>query len=151
MRHSALAKAAAVLIGCVFLAAGCKSGSKKESQPAAVSATNPAIVEVQRGKDSAFTISLQVDPAQPRFGRKTRFDVKITDSSGAPVNNAQAHVSLVMALMDMGKNEFDLKPSGDGTYQGTGEFTMAGEWEVVTTASAGGKAGKYTFNIKVVE
>jgi hypothetical protein len=142
-----------VLIGCAVVSAGCKSGSNaSKKQPTADAATaNPAIVEVQRGKDSAFTMLLAVDPAQPRFGRKTRFDVKVTDSAGAPVNNAQAHISLVMALMDMGKNEFDLKSVGDGTYQGAGEFTMAGEWEVVATASAGGKNGKYTFNIKVAE
>ena len=143
------------LLVCAF--AGCsgtknKAPDKTEAQSISSSvATNPAIVEVQRGKDSAFTMSLDIDPAQPRFGRKTRFTLSVTNDKGAPVAGAQARISLVMPLMDMGKNEFDLKPSGNGVYQGNGEFTMSGEWEVVTTAIAEGKKGKYTFNIRVAE
>ena len=147
-----------VFVACICLGLGCngKKNPRERGQPQQKASTgestgNSAIVAVERGKDSAFAMSLQTDPAQPRFGRKTRFTVKVTNPSGAPVDAAQAHVSLVMPLMDMGKNEFDLKPAGDGLYQGTGEFTMGGEWEVVTTAAANGKTGKYTFNIKVAE
>jgi len=140
---------------CVVLVSGCKhpknSDRENSQQGAGATTGNPAIVEVQRGKDSAFTMSLQTEPAQPLFGRKTRFTIKLTDASGAPVSGAKARISLVMPLMDMGKNEFELKPSGDGVYQGAGEFTMAGEWEVVATAAANGKGGKYTFNVKVAE
>jgi len=54
--------------------------------------------------------------------------------------------------MDMGKNQFPLKQVGAGEYQGVGEFSMAGEWEVIVTASAqGSSAGKTTFNVNVVE
>jgi nitrogen fixation protein FixH len=147
-----------VLLACICLAVGCsKTKSPPErSQPQQTASTagtgaNTAIIAVERAKDSAFTLSLAIEPTQPRLGHKTRFTVKVTNASGAPVSGAQAHVSLVMPLMDMGKNEFDLKPAGDGTYQGTGEFTMTGEWEVVTTASAEGKTGKYTFNVRVAE
>jgi hypothetical protein len=143
-----------VFVVCVMLVSACKrpkNSDREKSQGAGATTGNPAIVEVQGGKDSAFTISLQTEPAQPLFGRKTRFTIKVTDASGAPVSGAKARISLVMPLMDMGKNEFELKPSGDGVYQGAGEFTMAGEWEVVATAAANGKSGKYTFNVKVAE
>lgn len=32
-----------------------------------------------------------------------------------------------------------------------GEFSMAGEWEIVVTADAQWKTGKTTFNVKVAE
>ena len=67
------------------------------------------------------------------------------------MDGAQVEVSLVMPLMDMGKNQFALKPAGNGEYQGTGEFSMAGEWKVIVTASAQGKTGKTTFNVNVAE
>jgi nitrogen fixation protein FixH len=67
------------------------------------------------------------------------------------VDGAQVEASLVMPLMDMGKNQFALQPAGNGAYEGTGEFNMAGEWEVIVSASARGQTGKTTFNVNVVE
>jgi len=96
-------------------------------------------------------MSLAMNPAQPKFARKTIFHVTLKQASDAPTDAAQVGVSLVMPLMDMGKNQFPLKQVGRGEYQGIGEFTMAGEWEVVVTANAQGKAGKTTFNVNVTE
>lgn len=96
-------------------------------------------------------MSLALDPAQPKFGRKTNFRVTVKQTLGRPVDGAQVETSLVMPLMDMGKNQFALKPAGKGEYEGAGEFSMAGEWEVVVTASAAGKTGKTTFNVNVAE
>jgi nitrogen fixation protein FixH len=140
-RHiSALALAALVVAG------GCKS----QKQPAGGQqpAKNSAILATQAG--SAFRMSLAVEPAQPKFASKTRFRVHITDDRGAPLSGADVKVSLVMPLMDMGKNEFLLEDAGNGNYEGAGEFGMTGEWEVIVTANAG-KTGKYTFNVNVVE
>ncbi|MGC2321259.1 MAG: FixH family protein, partial [Terriglobales bacterium] len=75
-------------------------------------------------------MSLALDPAQPKFGRKTNFRVTVKQTLGRPVDGAQVETSLVMPLMDMGKNQFALKPAGKGEYEGAGEFSMAGEWEV---------------------
>lgn len=96
-------------------------------------------------------MSLTMSPAQPKFGRKTNFRVSVKQTLGSPVDGAQVEISLVMPLMDMGKNQFPLKPAGNGEYEGAGEFSMAGEWEVVVAASALGKTGKTTFNVNVVE
>lgn len=98
---------------------------------------------------SAFKVLVSFDPPQPVMSQKTRFRVTLSDLSGAPVGDAKVQASLVMPLMDMGKNEFPLQPKGGGMYEGTGQFTMSGEWEVVVTAKAGSKSGKTTFNVRV--
>jgi nitrogen fixation protein FixH len=130
-----------------MFAAGC---SKKEPAPSKPREKS-AIISTQAAPGSAFTMSLAMDPSQPKFARKTNFRVTAKKTLGTPVEGAQVEISLVMPLMDMGKNQFALKPAGNGEYEGTGEFTMAGEWEVVVTASAQGKTGKTTFNVNVME
>ena len=137
----------ALLAVAMLLCVGCR---KKESPPPQTRRQS-AIIATQAAPGSAFIMSLLMDPAQPRFARKTNFRVIVKQTSEAPVEGAQVEASLVMPLMDMGKNQFALKPAGNGEYEGKGEFTMAGEWEVIVTASAQGKTGKTTFNVKVAE
>ena len=139
--------ACCLLAFALIFVAGCK---KKESTPPKPREKS-AIIATKDAPGSAFIMSLTMDPAQPKFGRKTNFRVTVKQSLGTPVDGAQVEVSLVMPLMDMGKNQFALKPVGNGEYAGTGEFNMAGEWEVVVTASAQGKTGKTTFNVNVAE
>jgi len=136
-----------LLAFALLFSAGCKKKESASPKPHEKS----AIIATQAAPGSAFIMSLAMDPAQPRFGRKTNFRVSIKQTLGTPVDGAQAEVSLVMPLMDMGKNQFALKPVGSGDYEGTGEFTMAGEWEVIVTANAQEKTGKTTFNVNVVE
>jgi hypothetical protein len=138
---------ACLLAFALTLAAGCK---KKESTPPTPRGKS-AIIATQDAPGSAFIMSLAMDPAQPKFGRKTNFRVTVKQTLGTPVDGAQVEASLVMPLMDMGKNQFALKLAGNGEYEGTGEFTMAGEWEVIVSASAQGKTGRTTFNVNVAE
>ena len=138
---------ACLLAFALIFAAGCKKKEPAPPQPRERS----AIIATQAAPGSAFTMSLAMDPAQPKFGRKTNFRVSVKQAPGIPVDGAQAEISLVMPLMDMGKNQFALKPAGNGEYEGAGEFSMAGEWEVVVTANAEGRTGKATFNVNVVE
>lgn len=136
----------AFLLACALVfCAGCKK--KEPPKPHEKS----AIISTQAAPGSAFIMSLAMDPAQPKFGRKTNFRVTVKPTLGSPVDEAQVEASLVMPLMDMGKNQFALQPVGNGQYQGAGEFSMAGEWEVIVTASAQGKPGKTTFNVNVAE
>jgi len=138
----------AVAIGtCLVLLAGCK---KKEEQ-LKPETKKGGIIATQAAPDSAFKMSLELDPPQPKFGDKTRFRVRVADPQGKPVPKAQVHAKLVMPLMDMGKNEFDLADKGNGEYEGTGEFTMAGEWVATITAKQSEKSGKYDFNVMVGE
>jgi YtkA-like protein len=136
---------ACLLAFALLFPAGCKK--KEPPKPPAKS----AIISTQAAPGSAFFMSLALDPAQPRFGRKTKFRVTVKRTLGRPVDGAQVEASLVMPLMDMGKNQFVLTPASSGVYEGTGEFSMAGEWEVVVTASAEEKTGKTTFNVNVAE
>ncbi len=147
LQHLRNAGVGFLLTFALLLCAGCK---KKESPPPQPREKS-AIIATQDAPGSAFIMSLVMDPAQPRFGRKTKFRVAVKQTLGRPVDGAQVEASLVMPLMDMGKNQFALKPVGNGEYEGTGEFTMAGEWEVVVTANAQGKTAKTTFNVNVVE
>jgi YtkA-like len=144
-QRPALHAAGHALLACALIfAGGCK---KKEPPPGGAKS---AIIATQAAPGSPFVMSLVLDPAQPKFASRTAFHVAIKQN-GAPVNDAQGEISLVMPLMDMGKNQFALKPAGNGQYDGTGEFSMAGEWEVIVTASTQGRTGKTTFNVSVVE
>ncbi len=138
------------IFGVTFalILAGCNKPKQAEQQPASA-ASNKVILSTTVAPGSAFKMSVSFDSAQPRMSSKTKFRLQLTDLSGAPVSGAQVEASLVMPLMDMGKNRFSLPEARNGAYEGTGQFTMSGEWEAVFTASAAGKSGKTTFNIRV--
>ncbi|MFI5088638.1 MAG: FixH family protein [Terriglobales bacterium] len=136
-----------MLAFALIFAAGCKKRDTAPPKPREKS----AIISTQAAPGSAFIMALAMDPAQPKFARKTDFRVTVKQTLGKPVDSAQVEVSLVMPLMDMGKNQFALKPAGNGEYEGAGEFSMAGEWEVIVTADTQGKTGKTTFNVNVGE
>jgi hypothetical protein len=139
------ATALAVSLGLALLTSGCTQ--KEPPRPGEQS----AIISTQSAPGSAFMMSLSLVPSQPRFGRKTRFRVTVRQTLGRLVEGAQVDAALVMPLMDMGKNQFPLKPASSGVYEAIGEFSMAGEWEVVINASAQGKTAKTTFNVNVAE
>ena len=71
------------------------------------------------------------------------FEVRVTED-GAPVNDAQVSVEFFMAAMpsmnmaEM-RNRTDLQPAGDGTYRGTGQVMMSGNWDVTVRATRGGQ------------
>jgi len=138
---------ASLLAFALIFATGCKKKQSPSPKPDAKS----AIIATQATPGSAFVMSLAMDPAQPKFASKTIFRVTVKQTAGTPVDDGQVEVSLVMPLMDMGKNQFTLKPASSGQYEGAGEFSMAGEWEVIVTATAQGKTGNTTFNVNVVE
>lgn len=138
-----------LLLVCALAAVGC---SKKPAEPkpsASPAATDKVILSTTVARNSAFDMTITFDPSPPKMSSKTGFKVHLTDLAGHPVADASVRASLVMPLMDMGKNEFPLAPAGKGTYEGVGQFTMSGEWEVVLNASAGNKTGKTTFNVRV--
>lgn len=130
------------------LVMGCSSRKKDELR---AEKRSSAIVAAEAAPGSPWKMALEMEPAQPKFAQKTVFHLKVSDQAGVPVAEAQVAASLVMPLMDMGTNEVAFSPAGRGAYQGTGSFTMAGEWEVIVTATSGGRSGKYTFNVRVEE
>jgi hypothetical protein len=132
-------------------AAGCKKTETPQPQarPAPAAAAPAGVVTpIPPAPGMPWKISLDVD-APPRIVKPTSFRVRLTDLSGKPVSSAKVEVSLVMKLMDMGKNEFPLAGKGGGDYEGSGTFSMSGPWNVVVTASAGGKIGEQKFEVVV--
>lgn len=121
----------------------------KPTQAPPKPSSNKVILSTTVAPGSAFKMSVRFDPPQPLMSKKTTFHLTVTDLAGVPISDATVQASLVMPLMDMGKNQFPLQPAGKGEYEGTGQFTMSGEWEAVFTAQAAGKSGKTTFNVRV--
>lgn len=100
-------------------------------------------------QSAAWKITLTTDPAQPNEEKDTIFKVTLADPAGQPVSGATVTADLKMQIMDMGKNEIALTDKGSGTYEGKGQFSMAGPWNVIVTAKQGGKTGQQTFQTVV--
>ncbi len=134
----------------LFLPAVLLLGCTRPTAPAAPAhRPGPVILSTTIAPGSAFKILVSFDPPEPVMSRKTKFTAQLSDLAGKPIDKAKVQASLVMPLMDMGKNQFALTSKGGGMYEGTGQFTMSGEWEVVISAEQGGKTGKTTFNVRV--
>ncbi len=134
-------KAIILLLLLSFLGLSAACGKPKPAATADTPKTAPA----------AWKMNLFTVPEPPVTGKEASFVVKLTDEAGKPVAGAQVNASLVMPLMDMGKNEVTLADKGAGSYQGTGKFTMAGPWNVVVTAAAQGKSAQQVFPVVVHE
>ena len=100
--------------------------------------------------NATVRMDLRIDPTPPRTDADAVFLVKLKDVAGAPLDGANVHTSLVMKEMDMGKNEFPLTDKGNGSYEGTGRFTMAGDWRVVVTAKMGSNEAVQRFDAHAV-
>lgn len=133
---------AAALLSLILSIACQKQESPKPSTP-------PATAAPQVASASPWKMDLNTDPTKPEFNKDTKFRLKLTDPDGKPVSGADVTASLVMPLMDMGKNEFRLADIGNGLYEGTGKFTMAGPWNVTVSAKAAGKNAQQTFPVRV--
>ncbi len=142
------------LLLCTLLLSACNQEKPAPQKAAVSSATNKVILSTTEAPGSDLKMRIAFDPPQPRMSSKTNFHLWVHGGVHfSPENPAQAQCSLVMPLMDMGKNEVPLKPVGHGEFEGTGQFTMSGEWEVVCTATSkdNGRtlSGKTTFNVRV--
>src|SRR5512146_2375232 len=88
------------------------------------SSTPPATAAPQVASSAPWKMDLTTEPVQPESNKDIKLRVKVADPAGKPVSGAEVTASLVMPLMDMGKNEVRLADIGNGTYEGTGKFTM---------------------------
>ncbi len=129
------------------LAAGCKKSEAPLAQPAPA-APSSTVTPLPPAPGMPFKMTLELD-APPRIVKATTFRLRLTDLAGKAVSGAQVQASLVMKLMDMGKNDFPLADKGNGHYEGSGTFSMAGVWNVVVTAQAGSQSGEQKFEVTV--
>jgi predicted metal-binding membrane protein len=78
----------------------------------------------------AESIALYVAPAA--YGTNS-FTVLVRDAQNTPVDDATVTLSITMVDMDMGTQVVALAPLGEaqpGDYQGTGDLTMPGRWDI---------------------
>lgn len=104
-----------------------------------------------KATQAPLQMTLATDPQQPQYDKDFVLHVRVTDQTGKPVDDAQLHGALTMKTMDMGKNEFDFAPKGDGNYEATAKPSMSGPWEVKVTAKRGADAAEKSFEVVVKE
>jgi hypothetical protein len=139
---------AAVLLVVSALLIGCKSNpsSTQRETPVAAPAPGPA-----PAAQSPWRMTFETDPAEPKINKAATIRIRLSNADDTAVTGAKVTASLVMTLMDMGKNEVQLADKGDGVYEGKATFTMSGPWKVVVTANSGGKTGEQKFDVAVKE
>ena len=95
----------------------------------------------QAGRDQKIDIMLTSKPSPPKTGENT-FEVMVKDGSGKPITDAEVTAMFVMpktATMPEMKNNVTLKHQKEGTYVGSGQVAMAGNWDVTVTVKRAGK------------
>ncbi len=112
-----------------LVAIGCKSTSHP----------TPAATDSQ-GQPS-LSISVLIDPAQPRMDKPFTVRAQVSDSQGAPVTGAKIVGTLTMKAMDHGKNEFEFTEKGHGVYEGISKVEMSGDWDLQLKAQRGPDSG----------
>lgn len=88
-------------------------------------------------------VELTTEPNPPHKGTNT-FNVKLADSSGAPISGAEVSVTLVMPAMPaMGmaamRVPVTLSDKGNGVYEGSGQLGSGGTWQVTILAKKNGQ------------
>jgi len=91
---------------------------------------------------SAINLELTSQPSPPRKGANI-FQVKLTRPDGTPISGAQANLTFFMPAMPaMGmaaiKTSVDLTDKGNGIYEGKGDLSSGGTWQVTIVARQGG-------------
>src|SRR6266478_3472501 len=88
-------------------------------------------------------VELSSDPTTPRKGSNV-FRVKLTDANGAPISGAEVSVMFFMPAMPaMGmaamRTPISLSDKNNGLYEGSGELTSGGTWQVTILAKKNGQ------------
>ena len=86
-------------------------------------------------------IMLMTKPSPPKMGENT-IEVMVKDAAGKPVTDAEVTAMFLMAAtktMPEMKNNVTLKHTKEGTYVGTGQVAMAGNWDVTVMVKRAGK------------
>ena len=122
-----------ILIGAIAILAFDSKGSVN-----GVSDTN---------NSSGISLSTNPDPLQP--GPAT-FMIDVKDKNGKPVDDAKVSYDLNMTTMNMGTQQGDATPLGNGRYSATGRMTMRGPWRVSTkTTMPDGSVENKDFTVEV--
>lgn len=140
-----LAQIKTQLTDCLNLSATAMSGmpgmgSLKDGTPTA----SPAPSSKQPSSAAALRldITFKSQPTPLKIG-ENQFEVTVKGADGEPTIDADVSVLFVMPAMPAMKmpemrNELKLKAAGGGTYTGSGQVMMAGQWNVTIRISKAG-------------
>ena len=125
------------MIAAVAISVGCGNGNE---QPASESA--PAVASPAGSAQAGTDITLRTKPDPVRTGENT-FEVMVMQD-GKPVTDATVSTEFYMAAMpSMNMPEMrtktDLTHVSSGMYRGSGQVTMAGNWDVTVMVMRGGQ------------
>lgn len=81
-------------------------------------------------KPPDITLQYEIAPQPPRTGTTT-INLKLTDKNGAPVSGARVDLEGNMSHAGMSPVFSETKETETGTYRGTLQLTMAGDWIVL--------------------
>jgi len=91
-------------------------------------AKTPPYSSTLHTSDNRFTALLEVNPN--RFGANV-FTVTVTDNNTGKIDtNVSVNISTTMLDMDMGTDIISLLPDGKGHFSGSGDLSMAGNWQI---------------------
>ena len=78
-------------------------------------------------------VTAMIAPDPPKAREPNMLTLTVTGADGKPLAGATVNSSVAMTSMDMGTSHPDFKDLGDGRYQGSVIFSMAGPWRVSLT------------------
>src|SRR5450755_353314 len=115
-----------LLLSTVVLLAACDSGGSAQTPTATVA--KAGFHATLKTTDGQLVVQFSVTPN--RLGLNA-FTVAVQDaSSNKPVPGLQVQLTTTMLDMDMGTDEMNLPPDGQGQYSAQGTLSMSGHWEI---------------------
>lgn len=96
-----------------------------KTPPISSSTDTPNVVSM--GED--VQVRLITDP-DPLVLGPANFIVEVKDLNGKPVDEAKIFFDLNMTAMDMGTQQGNATPQGNGRYSVVGRMTMSGPWRI---------------------
>ncbi len=117
-----------VAAGLTNVFAGTISAAPANTTQQQTGGKTPPYLSTVHTTDNKFAARLEVNPN--RFGANV-FTVTVTDSSTGNIDtNVTVYISTTMLDMDMGTDLVSLLPDGKGHFSGTGDLSMAGNWQI---------------------
>jgi hypothetical protein len=103
------------------------------------------------GGDAGVKADLSLDPSPPVVG-ENKVSLKLADADGKSLAGATVKLEGNMNHAGMKPSFADLKETSPGTYAGTLDFTMGGDWFVLVTGqTADGKRIEHKIDVKGVQ
>ena len=104
----------------------------------ALSCTGVLIFAALFHTQAPAVMQVQLDQQHPVASGFTTLELRLTDSQGLPIEQAQVLPNARMTNMGMMTNQIQVESLGHGTYIAQLQLYMAGPWEISIEAHADG-------------